>query len=87
MKNAIALGTFDGIHIAHKEVLNLPKDCKKIAVTFEKPPKMFFGGSYELIMSFEDKCRSLKSLGYDEIIALDFSQIKDTEPQDFLDFL
>lgn len=87
MKNALALGTFDGIHIAHREVLNLPKDCKKIAVTFEKPPKMFLNGNYELIMSFEDKCQAIKSLGYDEIVALDFFKIKDTEPEDFLSFL
>ena len=87
MKNALALGTFDGIHIAHKEVLNLPVDCKKIAVTFEKPPKMFLSGNYELIMSFEDKCQSLKSLGYDEIVDLDFFTIKDTEPEEFLSFL
>ena len=87
MKNAIALGTFDGIHIAHKEVLNLPEDFKKIAVTFEKPPKMFLSGNYELIMSFDEKCQSLKLLGFDEIVALNFLTIKDTEPEDFLSFL
>ncbi len=87
MKNAVALGTFDGIHIAHREVLNLPSDCKKIAVTFEKPPKMFLSGNYELIMSFEDKYQALKTLGFDEIKILDFSEVKDTEPECFLDFL
>ena len=41
MKTALALGSFDGVHIAHRKVLDLPCDHKKTAVTFSKPPKMF----------------------------------------------
>ena len=40
MKTAIAFGTFDGVHIAHRKVLDLPDTHKKIAVTFLQPPKM-----------------------------------------------
>ena len=41
MKTALALGTFDGIHLAHRFVLDLPEGYKKTAVTFVKPPKMY----------------------------------------------
>lgn len=34
MKTALALGTFDGLHKGHREVLSLPGGCKKIAVIF-----------------------------------------------------
>ena len=40
MANAIALGTFDGVHKGHRAVLDLPEDFRKIAVTFSLPPKM-----------------------------------------------
>lgn len=85
MKNAIALGTFDGIHTAHREVLNLPTGYKKIAVTFKTPPKMYFSGNYEMIMTFEEKCEALKKLGFYEICALDFGEVKDTPLTEFLE--
>ena len=85
MKNAIALGTFDGIHTAHREVLNLPMGYKKIAVTFKTPPKMYFSGNYEMIMTFEEKCEALKTLGFGEICALDFGEVKDTPLTEFLE--
>lgn len=87
MNNAIALGTFDGIHTAHKAVLNLPDRYNKICVTFLKPPKMEMNGNTELIMTFEDKCKSLKELGFAEIKALDFSAVKDIEVTQFLQYL
>ena len=85
MKNAIALGTFDGLHTAHREVLNLPTGYKKIAVTFKTPPKMYFSGNYEMIMTFEEKCEALKKLGFGEICALDFGEVKDTPLTEFLE--
>ena len=82
MRNAVALGTFDGVHKGHQAVLNLPGDCRKIAVTFMSPPKCG-----ELIMSNEDKCRILKEIGIDEIFTLDFNEVKDISPIDFLDMV
>ena len=34
MKTALALGTFDGLHRGHREVLRLPAGMKKNAVLF-----------------------------------------------------
>lgn len=87
MKTALALGSFDGVHIAHRKVLDLPCDYKKTAVTFGIPPKMFFDGKSELITTYTDKVAILKDLGFDEVISLDFESVKNTEPQDFLDCL
>ncbi len=87
MKTAIALGTFDGLHIAHLTVLNLPKDCKKVAVTFKMPPKMVIYNNSELIIPFNTKCEYFKKIGFDEIIALDFCEVKNTSPEDFMLYL
>ncbi len=86
MKTALALGTFDGLHIAHREVLSLPCEYKKTAVTFLCPPKMFFNNNYELLMTFENKVKALNKIGF-EVEAFDFSEVKDMKPMEFLEFL
>lgn len=87
MKTAIALGTFDGIHIAHRSVLSIENGYKKMAVTFLKPPKMYFANKDELIMDYEARVAALKKMHFSNIVALDFLKVKDTSPKDFLDFL
>jgi len=87
LKNAIALGTFDGVHVGHRAVLDLPPDFRKIAVTFPIPPKAVFGGKIELITTHQRKCEILTSIGIDEILTLDFLKVKEMKPLDFLDFL
>lgn len=87
MKTAVALGTFDGLHNAHREVLSLPDGYKKTAVIFKMPPKMLMSGKSELLSGFDDKCRLLKEFGIDEIITLDFDKVKNTSPEDFLTYL
>lgn len=87
MRTAIALGTFDGVHIGHKAVLTLPKDCKKVAVMFETPPKAVISGKANAIMTLDTKISAIKSLGIDEILTLDFSKVKDMSAEDFLTFL
>jgi len=87
MKTAIALGTFDGVHIAHRVVLDLPNTYKKTAVTFAVPPKMAFENNLQLLMLFSKKQQILKSLGFENIEILDFQMIKNTPPKEFLQFL
>ncbi len=86
-KTAIALGTFDGVHLGHRAVLDLPNDYKRVAVTFIAPPKTEFSGKKELITTTRDKCERLRKIGIDEICLLEFSKVKDMSAKDFLDFL
>ncbi len=87
MKTALALGSFDGIHIAHRVVLDLPDTYKKTAITFQKPPKMVLEGKNELIMTLKDRIEALENLGYSEVVSLDFEKVKDISAVEFLDFL
>lgn len=87
MKNAVALGTFDGIHKGHIKVLSLPCSYNKIAVTFKKSPKAVISGRDESLCTFEDKCRILKSVGINEIYPLDFNEVQTIKAVDFLDLL
>lgn len=87
MKTAVALGTFDGLHSAHREVLNLPNGYKKVAVSFKKPPKMVISGQDELLLTEADKCQYLKELGIEEIITLDFNEVRNNSAESFLNHL
>lgn len=87
MKTALALGTFDGVHKGHRAVLELPPEYKKIAVVFPLPPKAALSGEPIALMTPEDKCRVLKSIGTDEVFMLDFGKVRNMPPYNFLEFL
>ncbi|MBQ3816794.1 MAG: riboflavin biosynthesis protein RibF [Clostridia bacterium] len=87
MKTAVALGTFDGVHKGHREVLLLPDGYKKTAVTFLEPPKMFFKTDKELLTLPDDKLRIIKNIGIDDIYVMDFKDVKDMPAKEFLLFL
>ena len=87
LSNAIALGTFDGVHSAHKKVLNLPDRYKKIAVCFAKPPKTYFGNQAKLLTNEQTKFELLKKSDIDEVCSLEFAEFKEKSADDFLLFL
>ena len=88
-KTAIALGTFDGVHLGHRAVIEatVSSGFNPVAVVFKFPPKMYFDGKNELLMTFSDKKQALIGMGFDEVVALDFETLRDNSPQQFLDFL
>lgn len=85
-ESAIALGTFDGIHIGHQAVLNSALNSKSypIVITFDIPPRNHFGKSVGLLQLPEDKKRCLTALGFKKVIFLDFLKLKNLKPQEFL---
>lgn len=84
-KYALALGMFDGVHIGHKAVLSAAVNSpyKSVAVTFSSIPFKTRGS----IMTSADKEKKLLSAGIDEVLFLDFFEIKDLSPEEFLDLL
>lgn len=84
-KFAIALGMFDGVHTGHKAVLTgaVNSPYKSVAVTFKSIP-FKKGGS---IMSAYDKKEKLLAFGIDEVLFLDFAEVCDLSPEEFLNFL
>ncbi|MBQ5900575.1 MAG: riboflavin biosynthesis protein RibF, partial [Clostridia bacterium] len=53
---ALVLGTFDGLHTAHKKVLSAANGAKKrVAVIFSVPPSMVMSGRTELLQTVEEK--------------------------------
>ena len=86
MKNAIALGTFDGIHKGHLAVLNMPGSYNRIAITFEKPPKAVKTGESCLIMTFAHKSARLRGMGL-QVEGIKFEKVADIPAGEFLDMV
>ncbi|MCQ2477603.1 MAG: riboflavin biosynthesis protein RibF [Clostridia bacterium] len=84
MLKAVVLGTFDGVHIGHRAVIDLAYGYDITAVTFKTPPK-FFKSETKLLMSDKDRFCALRELGVKSIKELDFAKVKGTCANTFLE--
>ena len=84
-KHAIALGMFDGVHIGHKAVLMgaVESPYTSVAVTFSSIP-FKKGGS---LNTTEEKKQKLINLGVDQVLFLEFSEVCNLSPEEFLNYL
>jgi len=87
-ERAVALGFFDGVHLAHRKVLSCAKryaDSHGLipaAVTFDRPPRAEKGG---LIRTVRDRVSLMEESGIREVRVLPFDEtLRQTEPEDFL---
>lgn len=92
----IALGTFDGVHIGHKKLINEAislsklKGIKSAVLTFNKHPFNVLKPEYNIKLITDNKTKSLifESLGVDYVFFLDFNkEFADIEPITFIDYL
>lgn len=88
-ETAIALGTFDGVHIGHKAVLATAVNSGlfPIAVVFSIPPKAYFGNENIILSDLNEKTRLIKETGVKKLDYLDFGKIKDVTANDFFEYL
>ncbi len=84
-KYAVCLGMFDGVHIGHKAVLSgaIDSPYKSVAVTFESIP-FKSGGT---LMTADQKAQKLKEIGIEEVLFLDFAEVCNLSPEEFLNYL
>lgn len=82
-----ALGMFDGLHTAHKTVLNSALESAEIAVCvcFNSLPENKQGQG--ILMQNEVKKSILLEMGFKEVVFLDFDRVKDASPTEFLNML
>ena len=88
-KTAVALGTFDGVHLGHRAVIEkvVNSPYKKVAVTFLLPPKSVLDKSTGVITSAHGKKELLKNCGIEQVEFLDFNACRDMAPLEFLNDL
>ncbi len=86
-KTAVALGYFDGIHLGHKAVIKKTAEAKNRVLTpalftFSSTPKSKDKNSQ--LLPVEEKISMLEKLGIEILYLLDFEELKDYSPEDFL---
>jgi len=87
-ESVVTIGTFDGIHLGHRALLDLT--CKlarrsgllSIALTFTKPPQNYLGRPKKLLMPPEVRLALLKE-HVDRVEVIDFPEVRGLAPEEF----
>ncbi|HEX2292606.1 MAG TPA: bifunctional riboflavin kinase/FMN adenylyltransferase [Gaiellaceae bacterium] len=72
---AVAIGTFDGVHLGHRRVVEaaLAAGLQAAVVTFDPHPRVALGHRVELIATLERRLELLADLGVEETLVLPFT--------------
>lgn len=89
MTCSLILGFFDGVHTAHRAVIQsaldyADKQFKTVLITFKDSPSLYFTGKLEYIMPRKTSVQKIKELGVDEVVELEFSEIAKIKAEDYL---
>lgn len=86
-RTVVTLGTFDGVHIGHRKILERLQEsaqelkAESLVLTFFPHPRMVFNGdsSVELLNTMEEKASLLEKTGLDNLVihpfSLEFAQL------------
>ena len=74
-ERAVALGTFDGVHLGHRRVIEaaVAAGPQAAVVTFDPHPRVALGHRVELISALERRLELIKELGVGETLVLPFT--------------
>lgn len=89
---ALALGSFDGLHLGHRAVISAVTDnpytlTPAVASFSPHPREVLFGSAPAKIISDEDKAQELCRMGVEAQICFDFRAVKNMTPDEFLNLL
>jgi riboflavin kinase/FMN adenylyltransferase len=85
---AVALGTFDGMHLGHRRVIEtlLAAGPEPTVVTFDPHPRTALGNRVELLTSLERRLELLAGLGVEATLVVEFTlDVARLEPEEFAD--
>jgi riboflavin kinase/FMN adenylyltransferase len=90
----VTLGTFDGVHLGHQEILKrvtgqaTKLGRKSVLLTYHPHPRRVLEPQrpFQLLTTLEEKIRLIESNGFDEMIVLTFDEsLANTEARQFVD--
>ncbi len=88
--SAVALGNFDGLHIAHRTVLKnacsyaLENNIQAAALLFDVHPKNLQAKKVGLLMSFDDKKSEIEKIGLKPLV-IPFEEIRNFSAEKFVE--
>ena len=83
---AVALGTFDGVHVGHRRVLDAARAAgpTPTAVTFDPHPRVALGYGVELLVPLSRRLELLAEAGIEEALVVDFDlELAQLSPEAF----
>jgi riboflavin kinase / FMN adenylyltransferase len=83
---AVAIGTFDGVHLGHRAVVRAAVDAGQTptVVTFDPHPRSVLGNRVELLSTLERRLELLGRCGVEDVLVVEFTpEIAALEPDDF----
>ena len=74
-ERAVAIGTFDGVHLGHRRVIEaaLAAGPRPAVLTFDPHPRTALGNRVELISTLERRLELIGELGVEETLVLPFT--------------
>jgi riboflavin kinase/FMN adenylyltransferase len=83
---AVAIGTFDGVHVGHRAVVAAATESglRPTVVTFHPHPREVLGYQVSLLSTLERRLELLNALGVEETLVVEFTpQVAALEPEEF----
>jgi riboflavin kinase / FMN adenylyltransferase len=83
---AVAIGTFDGVHLGHRRVIEAALNAgpTPTVVTFDPHPRRVLGYAVEQLATLERRLELLAGLGVEETLVVEFTlETQRIEPDDF----
>jgi riboflavin kinase / FMN adenylyltransferase len=73
-KRAVAIGTFDGVHLGHRDVIEAARvpGLRQTVVTFDPHPRVTLGNEQPLLGTLERRLELLDELGVEDAVVLHF---------------
>lgn len=86
VERSVAIGSFDGVHLGHRRVLEAAQAGAGPAsvVTFWPHPRLVLGNQVELLSTLERRLELLEEAGMDEVLVVEFTpELARREPAEF----
>lgn len=89
-RRAVAVGTFDGVHLGHRRVIDAARAAglRTAVLTFDPHPRAVLGRDVELLTTLERRIELFAAAGVDDVVVLAFDEaLASLEPTEFAELI
>ncbi len=87
MSTAVTVGTFDGVHIGHRDLVEHTVSLRprSVVLVFEDTPRVILkNASIPYLSTLDERLRQITALGADQVVPLKFEELRFLTADDFL---